>query len=232
MHLDELPERSQDYLKHIYDLEEWAGTRGVGLSALAEAMGQRRSTTSEAVKRLAGDGLVEHAPYADVKLTEQGRGFAIQLVRRHRLIETFLVRELGYGVEEVHDEAEVLEHAVSDLFIERVDERLGRPDRDPHGDPIPDASGRLAPVDDVVLSEAAPGQRVRVSRLRDRDEEFLRHMTAQGVVPGAELRVEERPYPQLARFSVLSAPEGHEPPGGPVDIPAGALGEIQVELLS
>ncbi|MGV0396057.1 metal-dependent transcriptional regulator, partial [Corynebacterium uberis] len=131
MHITDLPVRSQDYLKKIYDRQEWGG--GAALSDLAAALGQRRSTASEAIKRLAGDGLVNHEPYGDITLTDQGRDLAVALVRRHRLIETFLVTHLGYPVEEIHDEAEVLEHSVSDTFIARLDAVLGHPLRDPHG---------------------------------------------------------------------------------------------------
>ena len=140
MHVSELPDRSQDYLKKIYDLQEWgrAGSGeagGASLSTLAAELDQRRSTASEAVKRLVAEGLVLHAPYGDITLSEKGRLLALQMVRRHRLLETYLQRELGYGRDEVHDEAEVLEHAVSDLFISRVRHR---------GDVIPGkASGIL-----------------------------------------------------------------------------------------
>src|SRR5699024_789269 len=140
--LSDLPFRSQDYLKAIFDVQEWSGT-GVGLTQLAAKVGQQNSTASEAVKRLAAQGLVNHRPYAPITLTDLGYELAIQMVRRHRLIETYLCRELGYSLDEVHDEAEELEHAVSDKFLARIDELMGYPDRDPHGDPIPNVAGQL-----------------------------------------------------------------------------------------
>ena len=110
---------------------------------LATRLGVGASTVSETVRRLADSGLVTHQPYGAVELTADGERHALAVVRRHRLIETFLVEVLGYGWDEVHDEAEVLEHAVSDLFVERIAAQLGHPRRDPHGDPIPGADGSL-----------------------------------------------------------------------------------------
>lgn len=197
MHVSDLPDRSQDYLKKIYDLQDW-GQGGASLSDLAEELGQRRSTASEAVKKLAADGLVVHAPYGDITLSDDGRAFALQMVRRHRLIETYLLRELGYGVDEVHDEAEILEHAVSDTFIARIDSVMGHPTRDPHGDPIPDDTGRIAVPATVPLGEADAGQRLIVDRISDRDAALLRYLQDHGITPGTVVEVAERPYPDMA----------------------------------
>lgn len=210
MHVSELPDRSQDYLKKIYDLQEWgrAGSgeaRGATLSVLAEHLGQRRSTASEAVKRLVADGLVIHAPYGDITLSEEGRRLALQMVRRHRLLETYLLRELGYGRDEVHEEAEVLEHAVSDLFIARIDAAMGYPDRDPHGDPIPDPEGRVVEHAAVALSAAAEGDRLCVDRISDRDGALLRYLEDHGILPGTVIEVGERPYPDMATVRVIAA---------------------------
>lgn len=210
MHVSELPDRSQDYLKKIYDLQEWgrAGTgetSGASLSVLAAELGQRRSTASEAVKRLVADGLVLHAPYGDITLSGEGHRLALQMVRRHRLIETYLLRELGYARDEVHDEAEVLEHAVSDLFIARIDAAMGHPDRDPHGDPIPDPDGRVVESATVPLSAAAVGDRLCVDRISDRDAALLRYLEDNGVLPGAVIEVGERPYPDMATVRVIGA---------------------------
>src|SRR6478609_10835212 len=106
-------------------------------------MGVGASTVSETVRRLSAQGLLEHAPYGAIALTDRGRSLALAMVRRHRLLEAFLVTELGYGWDEVHDEAEVLEHAVSDRLIARIDAKLGFPQRDPHGDPIPGSDGQV-----------------------------------------------------------------------------------------
>lgn len=197
MHVSDLPDRSQDYLKKIYDLQDW-GQGGASLSDLAEELGQRRSTASEAVKKLAADGLVHHAPYGDITLSDSGLAFALQMVRRHRLIETYLLRELDYGVDEVHDEAEILEHAVSDTFIARIDAVMGFPTRDPHGDPIPDASGQVAVPQTVPLAEVDPGQRVLVDRISDRDPALLRYLEDNGIAPGTHVDVADRPYPDMA----------------------------------
>lgn len=197
MHITDLPERSQDYLKTIYDRQEWDG-QGATLSDLADALGQRRSTASEAIKRLVASGFVDHAPYGDITLTEQGHRLAVQLVRRHRLIESFLVQYLGYRLDEVHDEAEVLEHAVSDTFVERIDAALGHPQRDPHGDPIPGADGAVENPGTVPLSGIAPGEEITVERVRDRDPALLRYLSDHGVLPGARVRVLTPPYPGMA----------------------------------
>lgn len=207
MHVSELPDRSQDYLKKIYDLQEWGSagsgeSGGASLSTLASELGQRRSTASEAVKRLVAEGLVLHAPYGDITLSDKGRLLALQMVRRHRLLETYLQRELGYGRDEVHDEAEVLEHAVSDRFIARIDAAMGHPDRDPHGDPIPDPEGRVAESVTVPLADAAGGDRLLVDRVSDRDGALLRYLEDHGIIPGAVIEVGERPYPDMASLSV------------------------------
>lgn len=201
MHITDLPERSQDYLKTIYDRQEWDGG-AASLSDLAAALGQRRSTASEAIKRLVGAGLVDHAPYGDVTLTEQGHRLAVQLVRRHRLIESFLVQYLGYRLDEVHDEAEVLEHAVSDTFVERIDAALGRPQRDPHGDPIPGVDGHVDEPGAVALSSVPPGASAVVERVRDRDPALLRYLSDHGVLPGARVEVLPPPYPGMALLRV------------------------------
>lgn len=226
MHVSELPDRSQDYLKKIYDLQEWdrAGsgeTGGATLSILAEELGQRRSTASEAVKRLVSEGLVVHAPYGDITLSEEGHRLALQMVRRHRLLETYLLRELGYARDEVHGEAEVLEHAVSDLFISRIDAAMGHPDRDPHGDPIPDPQGRVVETVTVPLSGAQPGDRLFVDRISDRDGALLRYLEDHGVLPGAVIEVGERPYTDMATVTVLGDGAGTR-----VQLPAASLDAV------
>ena len=218
MHVTDLPERSQDYLKGIYDLQEWPNG-GASLTKLAAHIGQRPSTASEAVKRLAGQGLVDHAPYGDITLTETGRALALVLVRRHRLIETYLCRELGYSLAEVHAEAEVLEHAVSDVFVERIANLMGHPLRDPHGDPIPDPRGNMQVPEVFSLADARPGDRVYVDRLSDKDTALLRHLQKHRVLPGVRIDVGERPYPEMAEFTV--GPDGHS-----LQLPVSSLGAI------
>lgn len=207
MHVNDLPDRAQDYLKAIYDVQEWSGG-GAALTKLAAHIGQRPSTASEAVKRLAAQGLVDHAPYGDITLTDAGRRLALAMVRRHRLIETYLCQELGYTMDEVHAEAEVLEHAVSDTFIERISQAMGHPRRDPHGDPIPDGGGRMRVPTVFSLGDVAAGDTVYVDRVSDRDADLLRHLQRCGVLPGAEVRVLPRPYPEMAEFELSRTADG------------------------
>ena len=163
------------------------------VSAIAERVGVRLSSVSDAMRKLGEQGLVEHTRYGTIALSAQGRVHALAMVRRHRLIETFLVRDLGYGWEEVHDEAEQLEHAVSDLLVERLDAHLGHPERDPHGDPIPAADGTVVRPDARLLSSLPAGTRVRVERISDADPRLLTFCAAQGIVVGAELEIREGP---------------------------------------
>lgn len=195
MTLEELSANSQDYLKIIWDLQEW-DSRPIQPSALANRVGVKLSTVSGAMARLTTAGLVEHQPYGGVTLTDKGRKYAIKMVRRHRLIETFLVQKLGYSWDEVHEEAESLEHAVSDRMIERVDALLGHPDRDPHGDPIPSSEGILPDRTNSVPLSAAPEHAiVRVDRVSDEDSEMLRYLQSQQVNVGSLLRVgSQAPY--------------------------------------
>ncbi len=175
-----LTQTTQDYLKVVFSAQEWTN-EPVTTSVLAQRLGLSPSTVSEGVKRLSEQGLFRHAPYGAIELTEAGRRAAVGMIRRHRLIETFLVEQLGYSWDEVHDEAEVLEHAVSDRMIERIDESLGRPARDPHGDPIPAPDGTFPALMANRLSEIAPPARLRVVRVSDVEPEILRYLRAAGV---------------------------------------------------
>ena len=130
---NELTAVAQDYLKVIWNAQEWSLEK-VSTKMLAEKIGVSASTASESIRKLAEQGLVDHEKYGAVTLTESGRRAALAMVRRHRLLEAFLVKELGYSWDEVHDEAEVLEHAVSDRLVARIDAKLGYPQRDPHGE--------------------------------------------------------------------------------------------------
>lgn len=188
MAVDDLSESAQNYLKVIWGLQEWSDAPATA-SVIAEKAGVRTSTVSGAVSKLTEQGLVEHAPYGAVKLTDRGRTYALTMVRRHRLIETFLVELLGYGWDEVHDEAERLEHAVSDDLVARIDARLGHPTRDPHGDPIPLADGTLQVPPAIQLSHLDGGGRVRVERIADDDPELLKFFAERGVIVGAHLQV-------------------------------------------
>lgn len=194
MSVSELSASTQNYLKAIWGLTEWS-TEPVTPTLIARRTGLKISSVSDAVRKMASQGLVDHEPYGAVALTEAGRGFALAMVRRHRLIESFLVRELGYSWDQVHDEAESLEHAVSDFMIDRIDELLGFPTRDPHGDPIPSADGTVSIPDARQLTEVGAGARVVVERISDADPALLQFFEGHGIVVGAALVVGEgSPY--------------------------------------
>lgn len=179
---------ADDYLKTVYSHTEWQDDP-ITPSVLAGKLGVAPSSVTEMVKKLAAAGLVSHVPYGAVRLTDEGRRRAVGIVRRHRLIETWLVREMGYGWHEVHDEAEVLEHALSDRLLERIDDHLGRPSHDPHGDRIPDADGRAEREPFVLLADAPAGHAGRVLRVRDRDPDLLCAIEEAGVDVGRTLAV-------------------------------------------
>ena len=179
-----------DYLKAIWELAVDAGdvasTKGV-----AERLSVSAASVSNMFARLQEMGLVEHERYRGATLTERGRREALRLVRRHRLIETFLLEHLGYHWQEVHEEAERLEHAVSDGFTERLAEFLGHPDHDPHGGPIPSPEGILEADDSFPLSQAVAGKRLRISKVRDEDAEMLDYLGDRNLIPGRLLTVRE-----------------------------------------
>jgi DtxR family Mn-dependent transcriptional regulator len=151
---------ADDYLKTVYAHTEWQDAP-ITPSVLAAKLGIAPSSVTEMVKKLAAAGLVSHVPYGAVRLTDAGTQRALAMVRRHRLIETWLVQEFGYAWDEVHDEAEVLEHTISDRLLEGIDERLGRPRFDPHGDAIPDADGHVEREPFVLLADAPTRRRSR-----------------------------------------------------------------------
>jgi DtxR family Mn-dependent transcriptional regulator len=182
---------AQDYLKVIWTAQEWSPDK-VSTKLLAERIGVSASTASESIRKLADQGLVDHAKYGAVTLTEAGRQAALAMVRRHRLMETFLVRELGYGWDEVHDEAEILEHAVSDRMLDRIDAKLGFPTRDPHGDPIPAPDGRVPTPPARQLSICADGEDGTVARISDADPEMLRYFDSVGIALDSHLQVVAR----------------------------------------
>lgn len=186
--MPEISTLAENYLKVIWSANEWTD-QPVTPGALASKLGLAPSSVSEGIRKLADAGLVSHEKYGAVTLTPAGLAEALRIVRKHRLIETFLVDYLGYNWDEVHDEAEVLEHAVSDTFIERLAEQLGQPTRDPHGDPIPAADGSLPGISLIVLPDIAPGSRVTVGQVSDADSEVLRLLDSLGIGLDAELQV-------------------------------------------
>lgn len=190
MEMKDLSDSAQNYLKALWTLSEWSG-EPVAPSKVAAHLDLRPSSVSDQIRRLREQGLVEHAPYGAVGLTERGRSIAVQMVRRHRLIETFLADTLGYTWDEVHEDADLLEHAVSDRMLARLDELLGHPTRDPHGDPIPAPDGTVPDSGDGGLDAARAGALVEVTRVRDADSALLRHLSDSGVTPGARFTVSD-----------------------------------------
>jgi DtxR family Mn-dependent transcriptional regulator len=177
-----------DYLKAIWEL---AGDGTASTTEVADRLSISSASVSNMFVRLREMGFVEYERYQGASLTEEGRVEALRLLRRHRLIETFLLKCLGYSWEKVHEEAESLEHSVSDAFTARLAEFLGHPDHDPHGDPIPATDGTLEPDDSFPLSAAASGQRVRIYRVGDEDAPTLAFLEEQGLTPGRVLEVKE-----------------------------------------
>jgi DtxR family Mn-dependent transcriptional regulator len=182
------PMAVEDYVKAVYAHTEWQPDP-ITTSVLAGRLWLAASSVTEMVKKLAAQGLVDHVPYGAVTLTTDGTALALRMLRRHRLIETWLVQHFGYGWDEVHDEAEVLEHSLSDRLLDRIDEQLGFPTRDPHGDPIPSREGRIEQPDAVLLRAVAMGETVRVVRISDRDPLLLRHLEAEAVTLDVEFSV-------------------------------------------
>src|SRR5215213_3698001 len=178
------------YLKAVWELavdaEGAASTKSV-----ATRLSVSSASVTNMFARLQEMGLVRYERYRGATLTERGRKEALRLVRRHRLIETFLLEHLGYDWQEVHYEAERLEHAVSDGFTERLAQLLGHPDHDPHGDPIPSAEGTLKVDDSFTLSQAVAGQRLRTSKVRDEDAAKLDYLGERNLVPGRWLTIRE-----------------------------------------
>ncbi|TPX05563.1 metal-dependent transcriptional regulator [Schumannella luteola] len=193
----------EDYLKAIYGHTEWQDAPITG-TQLAARLGLVPSTVTEMVKKLVRQGLVTHAPYGAIALTDAGRAAALRMVRRHRLVETWLVEGFGYSWDEVHDEAEVLEHALSDRLLDAIDAQLGHPVRDPHGDPIPDAEGVVTRPDAVLASELPADARGAVARISDRDPEVLRRIRDEGI--GLDTVVAVAELPADAREAVWIAP--------------------------
>lgn len=181
----------EDYLKVIYAFEEREEGK-ITTTRLAERLGVSASSVSGMVRKLCQLDLLEHARYGTIEFTDTGRRVALGVVRRHRLIELYLVSELGYSWDEVHDEAEVLEHALSEELEELIATKLGNPTVDPHGDPIPSRELELAETDAPLLAELEPGERATFVRVSDADPEMLRFLGERNIVPGTGLELVER----------------------------------------
>jgi DtxR family transcriptional regulator, Mn-dependent transcriptional regulator len=177
----------EDYLKALYHLH--GDLRPVPTRDLAQRLGISSPSVSEMVARLTAQGLVEHDRYKGQQLTREGRKVALELVRHHRLLEMFLVQVLGYSWDEVHDEAERLEHVMSERMEQRIFELLGRPELDPHGHAIPSASGKVRSLSERPLSECRAGEKVLVQGVSDEDAGRLRELERRGLMPGTRIEV-------------------------------------------
>jgi DtxR family Mn-dependent transcriptional regulator len=182
-----LTRSQQDYLKALYQLH--GDQRPVPTGDLAQRLNISSPSVSEMVAKLSAQGLVEHDRYRGQQLTREGRKVALELVRHHRLLEMFLVQVLGYRWDEVHDEAERLEHVISERMEARIFELLGRPELDPHGHSIPSLTGKVRSLSDRALSDCRPGEKVTVQGVSDDDAGRLRELERRGLVPGTRIEV-------------------------------------------
>ncbi|SFR50694.1 metal-dependent transcriptional regulator [Thiomicrospira sp. ALE5] len=183
----------EDYLKCIYKLEDPSQTeKGVHTSAIASRLNVAQASVSNMIKKLSDQGFVSYEPYYGVALTTTGRQLALQMIRRHRVIEQYLVERLHYAWDEVDAEAEVLEHAVSDKLVDAMWEALGRPTHDPHGSPIPDQDGIMSEQPVKALVDVAEGEQVKLARIKNRSPEELRYLTSIGLAMGEGLRVKTK----------------------------------------
>lgn len=183
----EITKAVEDFLKAVFSLQQQV--ERVSTKELADALGRTQPTVTDMAQRLMAAEMLDYQKYHGLRLTEQGQEIALKVVRRHRLIELYLVRELGYALHEVHEEAERLEHAVSDRFIEALAQRLGDPQVDPHGDIIPAADGTMAERDLQPLSELVEHSPAFVSRLRATSSDMLQYMLDRGFELGARVEV-------------------------------------------
>lgn len=182
----------ENYLKHLFTEQQQGGDKLLPMGKLAAALEVTPGTATTMVKTLADSGLVAYEPRDGVRLTPTGEREALQVIRRHRLIELFLVQTLGLDWSEVHDEAEELEHAVSDKVLEKLDAFLGHPQFDPHGDPIPRARGPLSKQSLQTLAECELHKPWRLARVREQDAQFLQTLQRLGLMPGVRVVVEAR----------------------------------------
>jgi DtxR family transcriptional regulator, Mn-dependent transcriptional regulator len=215
----------ENYLKAIYQGQTalGAGERLVPMGQVASALGVAPGTATTMVKALAESGLAEYEPYSGVRLSAAGERLAGLVLRRHRLVELFLVRVMGMSWAEVHDEAEQLEHVVSERLIERIDQMLGRPTHDPHGDPIPNPDGAIARSHFDTLLTCPIGTPLKVTRIADQDPGFLRFVESNELKPGQSVEVETR---DAAADSVRLRGKN----GKPITIGARAASKLLVEV--
>jgi DtxR family Mn-dependent transcriptional regulator len=193
-------EGAENYAKALYELQA-REPEGVGTTAVAQRLGVTPASASGMLRRLADEGLVEYAPYHGTRLTPEGERIALEVIRHHRLLELFLAEVLGMPWDRVHEEAEVLEHHISEELEELIAAKLGEPALDPHGDPIPDRDLEVSADDSIPLTDLDPGEDGTFTRVSDSDASMLRYLSERAIQPGARLTV-----------------KGKEPFGGPVMI--------------
>lgn len=181
---------TEDYLKGILKLQD--GRKTVSTSALAKHLNIEAASVTGMMKKLAQRKLIRYEPYRGVSLTETGRNIAVKMMRRHRLWEIFLTKHLGFGWDEIHEEAERLEHATSDALEARLSAMLGDPDTDPHGQPVPSADGRMIVKRDSPLSDFSPGAKIRITRVSDDSAAVLKHASQIGLTLGAKVTIREK----------------------------------------
>ena len=198
----EVTEAAQDYIREIYKLEE--DSERATTSAIAARLGVSAPSATGMIKKLTGLGLLEHAPYRGVVLTEAGKRIALEVIRHHRLLELYLVRALEMPLHAVHAEADRLEHAISEDLAQRIDVALGRPAYDPHGDPIPSQRLEVESRQTRALADLEPGQEARVLSVPDLEEDLLRYLASIELVPGQSVTV-TRASPQSGALTVRVA---------------------------
>lgn len=180
----------ENYIKTIYSLQfEHRDGGTVGMGDIATSLAITPGTATSMVKGLAKSGLVTYVPRVGVQLSEKGERLALLVLRRHRLVELFLVQVLGMDWHHIHEEAEALEHVISDRVLERIDILLGRPELDPHGDPIPTAAGTIARRELLPLDQCSIGQEARIGRIENQEESFLQFLETNSLTPGREIRI-------------------------------------------
>lgn len=181
----------QDYLKAIWNFTENKPQK-ITTSMLAERLGVANSTVSENLKKISQKNLVNYTPYTGVTLTDAGEKLALFMVRRHRILETYLFTFLDYGLEEVHSEAEVLEHAISDKLIDCMNRKLKEPLYDPHGDPIPKKTGELPPIKGELLATVPPKQNMQITRIIDTNQQIINYLQTVGLQLGMKIRIQSK----------------------------------------
>jgi len=183
----------EDYIKTIYAAQ--ADMKNVTTQEVAARLHISPAAVSKMLKRLTELCLITHTPYHGMRLTETGEKMALEIIRHHRLLEVYLMQALGYSWDEVHQEAERLEHHISEEFEERIDALLGYPTNCPHGDPIPTREGVLTAPSDHPLAEQSPATHLRIRRVRDEDAEMLRHLKKLGLLPGTAIEfLDQEPF--------------------------------------